>query len=637
MSSVIELSSVGSRVLAYGYEAVARGALEADVRLVAGFPGNPASGTLRTLSSSLRERAIHVEYATNEKVAMEVAWGAAMSGQRALCCVNMLGTHVLVDALRWSANIGVRGGLVLLCGDDIGANTSGIESDSRLVGSMADIPVLEPADVQEAKDMAQYAFELSETMSVPVMLRSVNQLMMARSLITIGAQEHHDRTCQFGTPERDLPTGPGLRRQVLSHRYLHSNLQKTRNALAQRDFDHLERRDGAAVGIIGCGVCYSLAKEALGLLGLSERVSLLKLGVINPLNKELVGRFLQSVAVAIVMEEGEAFVEAGVQALVGEKGYSTKILGRLSETIPFAGELFMPVVESAITHAMDVVGEPLQPHAPSPPLLPPQPGRTPTLCAGCPHIGTFYALRKAIDKIGGRYLAVADAGCAWMGTLPPAKTFALSTNMGGAIGLASGAALMDPDVHVIAVVGDGALLHGGLMGLVNAYYNQAPVVALVLDNRTLANTGLQPTANSGRDAAGNEAPRVDVAGLCGQVGLPFVEAVNPLHPAETTEAIYRALKGPKPAVVVAVERCTLIRMRDEELQGVIPRKAKLIADNCNACGECMELRCPAICWEGSRDPKGGTRPIILLDTCVGCDLCVRVCTRGAIVIQDDTP
>ncbi len=549
--NIMQEKKAGTPVLAYGYEAVARGALEAGVRLVAGFPGTPSSGALQALASISQENEVHVEWSTNEKVAMEVAWGAAMNGQRALCTVNHLGANVIVDALRFAVNYGVRGGLVVFVGDDIGANTSAIEADTRFMGAAADMPILEPSNWQEALEMSRYAFSLSEELGTPVMLRSVNQVMMSRGLVTVGKIERENRPSKFVTsPRRFSLMEPGVIGAVAVHRFLHLNLEEAGKILLDQAYDQWDQQDKASVGIVGGGVCYSLAKEALDRMGLVDQVSLLKLGVLNPLNEELITKFVKSFDTILVLEEGEAYLEQKVLALAGRHSLSTAILGRVTNVIPIGGELLIPDIMRGIESAFTASGQTIPNPVEYPITLAPMEERTMTLCAGCPHMGTFYGLREAVEKVSnGKYVAVSDAGCAFMGILSPAKTLDSATNMGGAIGLASGAALSESEVPVIAVVGDGGMLHGGLPALINAVYNQAPIVVLLLDNGTLANTGLQPTANSGQNAAGKDAPRVDLVGLCREAGVPFITTVNPLHANQTIEAIKQALHAPKPAVV----------------------------------------------------------------------------------------
>jgi indolepyruvate ferredoxin oxidoreductase alpha subunit len=353
----IMLENKKTKCLAYGFEAVARGALEAGVRVVAGFPGNPTNRVIEAFGLLGKRDDLYVEWSTGEKVAFEVAWGASLCGQRAMCSVNMLGTNCLVDALQHAMHHCSRGGLVLLSGDDIGGNTSALEVDTRLIGDSADMPILEPADGQEALEMARFSFYLSEQVELPVMLRGVGKVMMSRTGVETGDIELIERESHFHDPEEDLPFEPGVNFQVVSHRLIHNRLEKAGQILEGKLYDRMELIKDARVGILGCGVGYHLAQEALSDLGLTEQASFLKLGVVNPLNTHMITEFLQSHEVVLCVEEGEAFVEQRVLAIVGQNGIKTKILGRLDRTLPTGGEIFLPDLVKGIERTFKAIGK----------------------------------------------------------------------------------------------------------------------------------------------------------------------------------------------------------------------------------------------------------------------------------------
>ncbi|HWQ06148.1 MAG TPA: indolepyruvate ferredoxin oxidoreductase subunit alpha, partial [Feifaniaceae bacterium] len=587
MIPIMKETKPGTGVLAYGYEAVARGALEADVRVVSGYPGTPSSGALAALASVAEEAGIHVEWATNERVAMETAWGAASNGMRAMCTVNHLGTNVIVDALKYTANYGVRGGLVLFAGDDVGANTSAIESDSRVLAESADLPILCPSSAEEARVMTKYAFSLSESLGCPVLVRSVCQLMMQRSLVPVGSIERAHNEPDFApNPRRVVMFEPGTMPAVTIHRYLHQNLAVAAELLKQQGFDREELQTEAKVGILCCGELRAVVHEAMERCGVSA--SVLQLGVIHPLDESLIAAFAKKIDTLIVAEEGEAFVELRVQALLGKRAIATPVVGRLSGDIPFGGELFTADFEALLRRVSGL-----------PAADPDESGavgylaeRGLTLCAGCAHMGVFYAIRKALEeKNGGRYVAFSDAGCAFMGILTPAKSITSATNMGGAISFASGVAHSGSKVPALALCGDGGFLHGGISALANAVFNQAQIVVLLLDNGTLGNTGLQPTGCTGTNAVGKRVPRIDLEGICRSMGVPFVTSVQPLDVPETMDAILEALDAPKPAVIIAKEPCVLNRLREEKAAHQNKCVAAVDSETCTRCGKCMELYC----------------------------------------------
>jgi indolepyruvate ferredoxin oxidoreductase alpha subunit len=627
--------TVGATCFAYGYEAVARGALEAGVKVAAGFPGTPSSGALESLASVAQEEGIHVEWATNEKVAYEVAWGASCNGQRAICTMNHLGASVIMDPLKYSVNRGVRGGLVLFVGDDIGANTSAYESDSRILAHSADMPVLTPSSPNEALEMTRYAFELSEELGCPVMLRSVCQLLMTRSLVKVGPIDTTIRESGFKpNPNRVVTYERAVRGVITNHRFIHKTLDKANEILGAKGFYKIENGEGTKLGIVCCGVCYDLVKEALLRIGSDNKIALLKMNVANPMNNDIVGRFISPLDKVLVLEEGEAFIEERILALASQLRKDLEVVGRLSGDIPISGEMFVNDVQSAILKAFfgkDVPEESL-PSEGSVPFLDERPL---TLCGGCSHMALFYALRKALQEYnGGKYVAVGDAGCDFMCTMNPTKSLTVNSEMGGAIGMVTGAAFSGSDVPLIAVVGDGSFFHGGLNGLANAIYNQAPVHVIVADNRALANTGLQTTASTGRSASGAPAVKIDIAGLCRAMGAPYVRRIDPYRYADTKEAILDLLNAPKPAVLVAEQECIVNRLRDEKKRNIAHRIARVDSGKCASCRECMDLYCSAIVWPDHKKPDCTGKPSILPNVCTGCGVCQEVCPHHAISIVE---
>lgn len=624
MGTILKEKTPGTCVLAYGYEAVARGALEADVKVVSGFPGTPSSGCTQALAAVAKDENIHVEWATNERVALEVAWGAAMDGQRALCTMNHLGMNVVMDSLKYCNNYGVTGGMVIFVGDDVGANTSAIESDSRVLASAADVPVLCPSTPDEARQMTTYAFELSEMLGCPVVVRSVCQLMMAQSAVPIGERKHIPRESGFKpNPRRVVMFEPGTMSAVTIHRFIHRNLEKCQTLLAEKHFDYVDMADGD-IGLICCGVTYSLTKAALRRMGANAPI--LKLSCINPINEELIASFAEKHKALLVLEEGEAFIEERVSALLQRRGMSQKVLGRINNEIPYGGELFVGDLERVLRKTLldenyDPAGEAMKPYLSE---------RNLTLCAGCGHMGVFYAIRKAMaDYNGGQYTAFADAGCSFMGILTPAKSINSATNMGGCISFASGVAYTsDPKVPTIALCGDGGFLHGGISGLANAVFNKANLVVILLDNAALCNTGVQPTGCTGTNAIGASVPKVDLENLCRSLGAPYVDTVDPLKLEDTKEAILKALDAPKPAVIVARQPCVITRLKEEKKAGLAPKTAIVDPAKCQQCGDCGDLYCAAII-RSSQD-----KTTIRQDLCSACGMCVETCTNGAISVVE---
>lgn len=632
LETQIMTAEPGTQVLAYGYEAVARGAFEANVKLVSGFPGSPASGALEALASIAVEEDMHVEWSTNEKVALEAAWGAAMNGQRAMCVVNHLGANVIADPLKHSVNYGVTGGLVLFVGDDIGANTSAIEADSRQLAHSANMPVLTPSTHEEALEMTKRAFEISEELGCPVMLRSVCQLMMSKTAVRVGKREKTSNESGFApNPRRVVMFESGVMPAVTIHRFMYDNLSRAGVRLSGCGYDRLELKQDAKVGLIACGALYRLAKEAIRRIGASEYVSVLKLGVVNPLNEELTTELLRSVSGVLVLEEGEPYVEGMVMEAASKRKTDCVISGRLDGTVPFGGELFL----HGIMHALAAVLRRWNVEFDASQIPEVQGGglqeRTLTLCAGCSHLGAFYALRQAFSyKTGGEYVAVSDAGCAFMGILNPAKTLNSATDMGGAIGLASGVALSGSEVPVIAVVGDGGFIHGGINALINAVYNNAEIIVVILNNGTLGNTGLQSTACTGRNAVNAPSVKIRLEELCKAAGVPFVRSADPYKVDDMVDAIKEAANAPKPAVIVANQVCVLNRGKEGGGSETALVQANIEYQKCTRCMKCMQLYCAALSVKNVNGEQ--TRPEIDGNICSGCGMCKEICQQGAITM-----
>lgn len=624
MQVPIMQGTASGSMLAYGYEAVARGALEADVKVVSGFPGTPSTGALEALANVAGERGIHVEWATNERVALETAWGAAMDGQRSLCTMNHLGMNVVMDALKYCNNYGVTGGMVVFVGDDVGANTSAIESDSRVLACAADVPVLSPSSAEEARRMTRYAFSLSEELGCPVVVRSVCQLMMARTLVPVEPPETVAHASDFApNPRRVVMFEPGTMSAVTIHRFLHKNLARAGKLLKGQGYDQAFPGPGS-VGIAACGVSYPLVRAAMSRCGVEAPV--LKLGAMNPLDEELIAGFAAGMDRLLVVEEGEPYAEEKIQAILGRRRLPAAVLGRLSGHVPFGGELFVADIESLLRSVFRGENWKAAEHAAQPCLY----ERNLTLCGGCGHMGLFYALRKAMEEVnGGKYVAFSDAGCAFMGILTPAKSITSATNMGGGISFACGVADAGSQDPVFALCGDGGFLHGGVSALANAVFNRSNVVVVLLDNSTLGNTGLQPTGCTGRNAVGQDVPRVDLEELCHSLGVAHQQTVDPLRLEETMAAIKTALDAPKPAVIIARQPCVLNRLKAEKQAG-LPQKAAVVDPAaCRKCGKCGELYCTAILREGPE-----AVPSIRADLCSACGMCAEACTGGAIAIEE---
>jgi indolepyruvate ferredoxin oxidoreductase alpha subunit len=585
-----------------GNEAIARGAWEAGVRVAAAYPGTPSTEIMESLAEYPAED-LHAQWSTNEKVACDVAIGASFAGARALAAMKHVGLNVAADALMSVTYIGVGGGLVLVVCDDPGIYSSQNEQDTRLFGRLANVPVLEPCDAQEALDFTRLAFELSERFDTPVIVRGTTRLSHTRSLVRLGEREEH--------PPRGFREDPAKQVMLPVHARLRHPLLVEREARLQawlETSDLIRWEEGRAeVGVITMGPPYTYVKEV------APDASVLKLGVSYPLPGDLMRRFCDSVEQVLVVEELEPFVESEVRALgvpVEGKRYFPRV-GEFSPEIVRAGLVEAGVLSEDRT-LRAVGGEPAEPA----PLV-----RPPVLCPGCPHVSSFMALRA----VGAR--VVGDIGCYTLAALEPLRaidtTVAMGCSIGNAVGLAKSGGESRP---IVATIGDSTFLHSGIPPLMDAVYNSADISVLILDNHIIAMTGGQDHPGTGRTLRGEETHRVDLEPLVRSLGVEWVRRVDPYQLAEVYQAVREATRHKGVAVVIPDRPCALDPVK---LKGTA---FEVVADGCTACQACMNLGCPAILW--SEDFfEGRHRVQIDSSTCIGCSLCVQVCPTDCIRIR----
>lgn len=573
-----------------GNAAIARGAYEAGVNLAAGYPGTPSTEILENIS---KYKEIYSEWAPNEKVALEVGIGAAMVGARALVTMKHVGVNVAADPLMTAAYTGVNGGLVLVSADDPGMHSSQNEQDNRYFARFAKIPVLEPADSQEAKDMVLQGMELSEKCDIPVMLRITTRVAHSQTFVSPGEPvERKIREYQKDAGKNLMvPAFARMRRVDLDKRW-----EKLRDYSETTPVNRIEWQD-KKIGVITSGISYQYVKEVL------PGASVFKLGMTNPLPVQKIKEFAAAVEKLYVVEELEPFIEEQLNA------QGVKVIGK--ELFPATGEFSPGLVRRKFVEAGELKAEAVEDSFED---MPPVPGRPPVLCPGCPHRGVFYTLRKLKLTVTG------DIGCYTLGGLPPLEGMDSCVCMGAGIGMAHGIEKAVPGMRgrTVAVIGDSTFLHSGITGLLNVVYNQGNSTVLILDNRTTAMTGHQDHAATGRTLMGQEVPEVDLEALCRALGVPRVRVVDPLNLKELREAIETEVAGSGPSVIIARRPCALLSKK--------PAGPAVEVDHetCEGCKACLRLSCPAI---SVVDGKAHVDPI----TCNGCGVCTQVCKFGALV------
>ena len=642
----------GKRVLLMGNEAIARGAIEAGIDVAASYPGTPASEILETLALAAPKLGFHAEWSVNEKVAFEVAAGAAITGVRAIASMKNAGLNWVMDMFMTLVYGGVRGGFVIAIGDDPDAHYSSNEQDTRFVAFYGEIPCLEPADPQEAKEMTRYAFELSERLELPVLVRSVTRISHASGDVEFGKIEKPERKPVFDRhwklPWRwDVYGPPG---PVEKHRWLHGQMPQMKKLVETVPWNKLELSGKPTFGIIASGIGASYAREAVKMLGLENKVAFLKLGTPTPLPEQLVGRMLKSVKSVLVVEEGEPFVELQVRGLAKDINPDIKLLGKLTGIMPPVGEINTDIVAHALAKLVkrklpaDRPRELIKGKIKN--LVTP---RSSTLCAGCAHLGSYWALKQALRKVGGKVPIVnGDIGCYEQGGYgiagkeykpssadesvrypinAPYETLDTNYIMGGSVGLMQGQFQAGyKDGAILGVAGDSTFFHACIPAVINAVYNKVKGVFLVLDNSWTAMTGHQPNPATGKTATGEEAKVLCIEDVAKACGVEFIRTVDAFDIRTSTAAIEEALKSDKFAIVVLRGVCTLQAQR---LKQYVAKRMIFDLDKCTGCKLCVGFGCPAITFN-EKDRKAGLDPIL----CIGCGMCVQVCPLDAIKVEE---
>lgn len=606
-----------------GNEAIARGALEAGVGFAAAYPGTPSTEILEALIDVADEVGLHAEWSVNEKVAFEAAYASAIAGVRSLVAMKHVGLNVAADPLMSSAYTGVREGFLIVSADDPGMWSSQNEQDNRWYGLHALIPVVEPSDPAEAKELTVEALEMSSELEHPVILRITTRVAHTRAPVVFGKLRP---VKAVGTFVKDVsrwalvPANARKRRSELVKRW-----RIVEGYVERFRFNEYVRR-GSRLLVVGVGAAYPYVVESLKLLR-AEDVSTLKLSTTVPIPRKLVLDALSEHEKVLVVEELEPVVEMLIKKAAYEEGLRVSIHGK--DLVPVEGELSLEPVAEAIDRVLGLnrLGGLWEPAEPSVRVqLPPRP---PVLCAGCPHRATFYALKRAVSKLGVKPVYSGDIGCYSLGLLKPFEMQDTLVDMGSSIGLASGFAHVLKDRLVVAIIGDSTFFHAGIPGLINCVYNKAPVLVLVMDNGVTAMTGHQPHPGTGAGPKGERREAVKVEDVASAAGLKFVRVFDPfdvrLAERVLEEAIAYVIKERRSALVVARRPCSLIARATTPDEGAKPLTYTVDAERCVGCGACYNaLACPAI------SPRDDGRATIDEGMCVGCGVCAHVCPHGAI-------
>ncbi len=631
--SLIKTDAPGQRLLLMGNEAIARGALEAGVQVCAAYPGNPSSEIIGTLSQVAEELGIYVEWSVNEKVALEVAAAASLAGLRGLAAMKQNGLNVASDFLLNLNLSGSKGGLVVVVCDDPSALSSSNEEDSRAFARLADLPLLEPSGFQEAKEMTKWAFELSEELGLPCLIRSVTRVSHARGNVQLGELPKAERRARFDTSKPILPVPV-----IWTHRLLHEKLEKCRKRFEASEFNLYRGPQRAELLILTSGAGWMYALEAISNLGLEARVGIAKLGTTWPLPEGFLKEQLSRSTKVLFVEEVDPFLETNVKgfaAQVQEELGPKLFLGKSTGTLPDIGELTPDHLIRVLKELLEVSYEPrpatyIQEAAQAASQA--APPRTLGFCAGCPHRATYWAVKKALALDGRDGFVLGDIGCYSLG-MGPAGFFQMKTlhAMGSGAGLANGFGQLGRfglEQPVLAVCGDSTFYHAAIPALVNARYNGADFLMLILDNSATAMTGFQPHPGTGRTAMGEVANPIDIEALCRALGVR-VQSADPFQLDRTVELLLDLLQDGKGVrVLVLRQECALVRgKREGRAFKVLVDQERCLGLKCGCNRLCTRVfRCPGLVWDGASGKARVDEAI-----CTGCGVCASICPASAIL------
>ena len=568
--------------LMIGNAAVARGLYEAGCGVVSSYPGTPST-EITEFAAKYDE--IDCEWAPNEKVATEVAFGASLGGVRSACAMKHVGLNVAADPLFTLSYTGVNAGMVICVADDPGMHSSQNEQDSRHYAEAAKVPMLEPADSAESLRFAKEAFEISEQYDTPILLRMCTRIAHSQSLVETG--ERDARACKEYVKDPGkyimMPANAKKRHPVVEER-----TQKLVELAETTDLNR-EEWGGTDVGIITSGTAYQYVKEALG-----DTVSVLKLGLVHPLPVERIKAFAAKVKRLVVVEELDPVIENHCRAI------GLTVEGK---------ELFSAIGEFSQATVAQVFGQPLPAHLDA---TTPVPVRPPMMCPGCPHRGMYYVLAK--NKV----TVLGDIGCYTLGAQPPLNALDSTLCMGASVsGIHGFNKARHAEGNTVAVIGDSTFMHSGMTGLVNISYNATNSTVIILDNSITGMTGHQQNPTTGFTLKGDPAAKVDLETLCHAIGINRVRVVDPYDLAACETALKEELAANEPSVIISRRPCVLLKYVKTN------PPVSVASDRCVGCKSCMKLGCPAI---SMRDGKAHIDSTL----CVGCHVCEQLCRVGAI-------
>ena len=570
--------------LILGNEAVARGLYEAGCSFVSSYPGTPSTEITEAVA---KYPEVYAEWAPNEKVAMEAAFGASLAGRRSFCGMKHVGLNVAADPLFTISYTGVNGGMVIGVADDAGMHSSQNEQDSRHYAQSAKIPMLEPSDSNEALNFAKLAYEISEQFDTPVLLKMCTRVSHSQSVVETGERTEHIKEYQKDIAKYVMMPGNAKKRHPVVE-------ERTKSLIAyaeECDINRIESGKSSAMGIITSSTSYQYVKEVLG-----DSYPVLKLGMIWPLPEKKIADFAASVERLVIVEELDGFIESHCRNL------GLDCIGKSS--FPNIGELMPLDVAAKLSEVWEI----------GPKLDAAIPARPPVMCAGCPHRGLFYTLKK--NKV----TVLGDIGCYTLGAVAPLAAVDSVICMGASVSGLHGFSKSQQgamDNKTVAVIGDSTFMHSGITGLVNMAYNESNATVIIVDNSITGMTGHQQNPTTGFNLKGDPCAKIDLETLCRAVGIKRVRVIDPYNLDECDTVLKEELNANEPSVIISRRPCALLKYVKHK------KPIQVDEDKCVGCKSCMRIGCPAISIVDGKAKIDNT-------LCVGCGVCQQLCKPGAL-------
>ena len=618
----------GEKQFLLGNEAAVRGVIEAGLSIAATYPGTPSSEIGNILSVLAKDANIYFEFSTNEKVAMEVAATAAASGLRSFTFMKHVGMNVASDSFMTTAYTGVNGGMVILTADDPSLFSSQNEQDTRNYARLSNVPVLEPSNCQEVKDMVKYAFDLSEEYKLPVIVRTTTRVSHMRGVVEFGDvkdnSSNNDDHWMRGHFDKDpskyvpVPAFAGKMHEVLCDKISKIN-NETNKSKFNKDTSFSENKK---YGVISSGSAFNYAFDVIKYNNLD--MDILKIGFSYPFPDKKVSEFIKDLDEIFIVEEVDPIMEKEVLAIIGRENLDITVHGKLDGTFPECYEFNSDIVSEGFDKVLSFLNkENISFSSSLTDLSENIPSRAPVLCAGCPHRAMYYGINIAIEELGLKtsdVIFASDIGCYTLGINPPYNAADYLLSMGSSVGDGCGFSV-STDQKVASFIGDSTFFHSGISPLINAVHNKHNFVLTVLDNRITAMTGGQPNPGIPVDGMGDEAPEISIRKLAVACGVDYVRVINPFNLDQVVKTYKEAFERDDTAVIISKAPCTLIK-------GLTKKPpVKLVESNCNNCDKCVnELACPAI-------SKLDGKIEIDKSSCDGCGVCIQVCKYGALEVE----